>query len=269
MTNQGASQLLHKAWRRVSNVARYGVGPAARQRKKAAKAERRDARFFENERWQRGADQAKRSYASYDDYVTHQASKLDKVVHRLRETEDEDYAEFKRRFEGCGALREARSMLCLGARLGTEVRALHALGHFAVGIDLNPGAGNPYVLPGDFHAVAFPDGSIDAVYTNALDHVFDLDKVIGEVRRLLRPGGVLVVDLVRGYEEGFVPGEFEATVWRDRESFIERIRELGGFGIEQVRDLGHTRREQWAQIVFRKPAQTGSAPVREAANACA
>jgi SAM-dependent methyltransferase len=266
MNELGASHLLHKAWRRVSNVARYGVGPAARQRKKAAKAERRDARFLENERWLRGADQAKRSYASYDDYVTHQVSKLAKIVHRLHETEDEDFAEFKRRFEGCAALREARSVLCLGARLGTEVRALHALGRFAIGIDLNPGESNPFVLPGDFHAVVFPDGSLDAVYTNALDHVFDLDKVIGEVRRLLRPDGVLVVDLVQGYDEGYVPGEFEATIWRDRESFIERIRELGGFSIDEMRDLGHTRRDRWTQVVLRKPAQTASAPVREAAS---
>jgi SAM-dependent methyltransferase len=248
------SQGLRKIWRRLSNVARYGIGHEARQRKMADKAKKRDARFSESARWQRGEHQAKRSYASYDEYVTHQASKLGKIVHRLRETEDEDDAEFRRRFEGCGPLRDARSVLCLGARLGTEVRALHALGHFAIGIDLNPGEANPYVLTGDFHAIVFPDGSLDAVYTNALDHVFDLDKVVGEVRRLLRPGGVLVVDLVHGYEEGYVPGEFEATIWRDRESFIERIRELGGFSIEVMRDLGHTRRDHWTQVVFRKPA---------------
>ena len=47
-------------------------------------------------------------------------------------------------------------MLCLGARLGTEVRALHNLGYFAIGIDLNPGVDNPYVLMGDFHKLVFP-----------------------------------------------------------------------------------------------------------------
>jgi SAM-dependent methyltransferase len=265
MTNQGAGHLLHKAWRRVSNVVRYGAGTSGRERKKAAKAKRRDSRFFESERWQHDTDQAKRSYGSYDEYVAHQASKLRGILHRLRETEDEDYAEFRRRFEGCSALDEARSVLCLGARLGTEVRALHALGHFAVGIDLNPGESNPYVLPGDFHAIVFPDGSVDAVYTNALDHVFDLDKVIGEVGRLLRPGGVLVIDLVQGYEEGFVPGDFEATIWRDRESFIGRIRDLGGFALETVRDLGHTRRDRWTQALFRKPAGSEAVSTREAA----
>jgi SAM-dependent methyltransferase len=267
MSIQHASHLLRKAWRRMSNVARYGIGASGRERKKAAKAKRRESRFFGSERWQRDADRAARIYGTYGEYVAHQASKLDKIVHRLRETEDQDYADFKRRFEGCGPLREARSVLCLGARLGTEVRALHALGHFAIGIDLNPGESNPFVLPGDFHAIVFPDGSLDAIYTNALDHVFDLDKVIGEVRRLLRPDGVFVVDLVQGYEEGFVPGEFEAAAWRDRGSLIERIRDLGGFALKTVRDLGHTRRDHWTQAVFRKPAGADAVSAREAASA--
>ncbi len=156
--------------------------------------------------------------------------------------------------------------MCLGARLGTEVRALHALGHFAVGIDLNPGEGNGYVLPGDFHAIVFPDGSLDAIYSNALDHVFALDRLVGEVRRLLRPGGLFVLDLMQGYEEGNVPGEFEATIWRDRDSFIERIVELGGFASEGVRDLGYTRRDHWTQVVLRKPAPA-TARSRETAGA--
>jgi SAM-dependent methyltransferase len=268
MTEQSISRpLLYRAWRSFFKAARYGIGPEAQQRKKADKAKRRDIGFFENQRWQHGEAEAKRRYGSYDEYLAHQASKLDKIVHRLRETEDEDYTEFKRRFEGCAALRGARSVLCLGARLGTEVRALHALGHFAIGVDLNPGADNPYVLPGDFHAIVFPDGSLDAVYTNALDHVFALDKLVGEVRRLLRPDGVFVVDLVQGYEEGYLPGEFEAAIWRDRESFIKRIRDLGGFATESVCDLGHTRRDHWTQAVFRKPASAEAVSAREPASA--
>jgi SAM-dependent methyltransferase len=144
-------------------------------------------------------------------------------------------------------------VLCLGARLGTEVRALHELGYFAVGIDLNPGPNNPYVLPGDFHRIVFADDSIDAVYTNALDHVFSLDRVVGEIRRVLRPGGVFLADLELGSEEGFIPGEYESAMWRDHRVLIEKIRELGRLSLEQVRDLGRTRRDEWTQVVFRKP----------------
>jgi SAM-dependent methyltransferase len=243
-----------KALKRLSNISKYGLGSGARERKKADKEQARQERFYQSGFWEHREDGAMRKYASYEEYVDHQASKLDKIAHRLREKEAEDLAEFRRRFETCAGLGGARSVLCLGARLGTEVRALHDLGYFAIGIDLNPGEKNPYVLPGDFHRIVFPDGSVDAVYTNALDHVFSLENVVGEVQRVLRPGGVFVVDLELGSAEGFVPGEYESVMWRDHQTLIERIRDLGKFAIEGVRDLGRTRRDQWTQVAFRKPA---------------
>ena len=240
--------------KRISNIMKYGLGPEARKKKQADKEKIRQARFWDGERWQRDAGLARREYGSYDEYVSHQASKLDGVIDRLRETEEEDYAEFLRRFEACEPLSEARSVLCLGARIGTEVKALHALGHFAVGIDLNPGQGNSYVLPGDFQHIVFPDESVDAIYTNAMDHVFDLAGIVGEIRRLLRPNGLFVADVLLGYEEGFIAGEFEATHWANSQSFIERIRDIGGFELESVRELGQHRRDHWRQAVFRKSA---------------
>jgi SAM-dependent methyltransferase len=239
--------------KRITNILRYGVGPRARERKEAKKAEDRKKRF-ESERWERDQDLAQRKYESYDEYVAHQSGKLDQIIHRLKETEAEDFADFRDRFEHCVPLSEARTVLCLGARLGTEVRALHSLGYFAVGIDLNPGSDNPYVLAGDFHALVFPDGSVDAIYTNAMDHIFDLEKVLEEINRLLCPKGLFLADLLEGYEEGFVPGAYEATHWRNLESFIQKIRDLSGFSLEGVRDLGQHRRDRWHQAVFRKPA---------------
>ena len=241
---------------RLSKIARYGIGPEAKQRKQAEKARVRKERFLEGGTWQRGDQFASRDYASYEEYVAHQTSKLDMIIGRLRENEEEDFVDFKRRFEACAPLADARMVLCLGARLGTEVRALHALGHFAIGIDLNPGADNPYVLPGDFHRVVFPDGSVDAIYTNAIDHVFDLEKMLGEVRRLLRPGGVFVFDITLGLDEEMVPGDFESIYWRDSEGMIEKVRELSGLGLVETRDLGRPRRDPWRQAVLRKPAQT-------------
>lgn len=236
---------------RIYNIFRYGVGKGGKKRKQAAKETARRAKF-ESDRWQQGSEMAQRNYKSYEEYVHHQESKLDKIIHRLRETEDEDFADFKRRFETCEALSEARSVLCLGARIGTEVRAMHALGYFAVGIDLNPGSDNAYVLPGDFHHIQFPDGSVDAIYTNVLDHVFDLDKMLGEVARLLRPGGLFITDMIAGFGEGHVPGEYEAMHWKDTESLSQKIIDISGFQRETGRDLGFSRRDQWYQVVFRK-----------------
>jgi len=239
---------------RIRNLLRYGPGERGRARKKAAKVRAKQARFRSTERWEHGEALSRRRYASYEEYVSHQASKLDEIIDRLRETAGEELQEFLERFESCKPLAEAHSVLCLGARLGTEVEALHRLGHFAVGIDLNPGPDNPLVLPGDFHRLVFPDASVDAVYTNALDHVFDLEKVLAEACRVLRPGGIFLAEIDVGYEEGHVPGDFEATHWRDSDALIERICELGGLAAEEVRDLGMMRRGHRRQVVFRKPS---------------
>ena len=226
---------------------------ATKDEKWAARMEVR-RQVLASEAWERGSDMAQRKYDSYEDYVAHQSSKLDKIIHRLEENKDADLDNFVERFENCAALKEAKSVLCLGARLGTEVKALHKLGYFAVGIDLNPGSKNEFVLPGDFHHVVFPDVSVDAIYTNALDHVFDLERVVGEVKRMLRPDGVFVADLICGYEEGFMPGDFESIHWQKAGDFAERISQMTGFALENTRDLGRINRDSWIQAVFRKPA---------------
>lgn len=239
--------------KRIKNILRYGLGENARQRKLAAKEEARK-NVFESDLWNKDEDLVKRGYKSYDEYLQHQAAKLSKIEHRLEETKAEDLADFKRRFQGCSQLSEARNVLCLGARLGTEVEALHSIGHFAVGIDLNPGQGNLYVLPGDFHNIVFPDGSVDAIYTNVLDHVFDLERLLSEIRRLLRPEGLFIADVLHGYEEGFVPGAYESTHWPTKQILFDKIQGFSDFDLEKVRDLGQVRRDHWTQAVFRKPA---------------
>ena len=52
-------------------------------------------------------------------------------------------------------LGQVRTVLCLAARIGTEVKAFLDLGCFAIGIDLNPGTDNRYVVHGDFHDLQF------------------------------------------------------------------------------------------------------------------
>lgn len=240
--------------KRIYNIFRYGIGTTAKERKSAAKIKKRQE-IFESQHWQQGEGMAHRQYQSYDEYVTHQASKLDKIEHRLKEVEEEDFSEFTRRFKSCEQLADAKSVLCLGARLGTEVRALHRLGYFAVGLDLNPGKDNQFVLPGDFHHIVFPDASVDAVYTNALDHVFDLQKVVREVTRIIKPGGVFIVDLPPGFDEGFTPGSYEASYWGTIDSVSNEIAESGCLSIESKRDLGQHRRDQWFQVVFKKPVK--------------
>src|SRR5439155_5163147 len=113
-------------------------------------------RFEDPDRWRHG-ELARRRYDSYDAYLAHQSSKLDRIRERRGEKDARvALPEFVRRFRACSALAGARAVVCLGARLGAEVRALLALGFFAVGVDVNPGPANEYVLHGDFHRLVFP-----------------------------------------------------------------------------------------------------------------
>jgi SAM-dependent methyltransferase len=198
-------------------------------------------------------DIIQRKYVSYDDYIEHQSRKLDRIKDRLERNQEEALADFLCRFAACEPLKEVRNVLCLGARLGTEVRALHALGKFAVGLDLNPGKNNRYVLSGDFHSVIFADGSVDAIYTNALDHVYDLNRVVSEVKRLLWPGGIFIFDHLVGYEEGFVPGEYESLHWDRSDTLIARVCAIGGFELLQSRKLETKDKHDWIQSVARRP----------------
>jgi SAM-dependent methyltransferase len=238
---------------RLRNVIKYGVGPQARDQKVLDKRQAKLERFESSDAWERSAGFAHRHYASYDEYLAHQSSKLEGIIDRLRETDAEEFEEFRARFADCAALRGAHTVLCLAARLGGEVRALHSLGYFAVGIDLEPGPDNPYVLHGDFHRLVFPDASVDAVYCNALDHVFDLDRMIGEVARVLRPGGCFLAEIDEGYGAGSVPGDFEALHWQEAGVLIERVAKLGKFEVEEARSLGRMRRGLRRLVTLRKP----------------
>lgn len=243
--------------KKIAKSIRRTIDPNAKARKRERRKQERNAKFA-SARWQHGGEVAKRSYAGYEDYLHHQSTKLDNIIDRLQEKQDADFEDFVERFRACSILSEARTVLCLGARLGTEVRALHELGYFAVGIDLNPGPDNNLVIKGDFHEIVFPDDSVDAIYTNSLDHVFELEKVISETRRVLRPDGLFIVDLMKGYEEGFLPGDYEAMVWQNSPEFVEKICAIGGFRLDALHEFKQSRRNDLLQAAMRKTVQNFS-----------
>jgi SAM-dependent methyltransferase len=120
-------------------------------------------------------------------------------------------------------LHRGTTVLCLAARLGTEVKAFADLGCFAIGIDLNPGPHNQYVVHGDFHQLQFPDASADVVFTNSLDHCFDARRVLDEVRRVLKPEGRFIVEAVRGAAEGCKPLFYESFSWATVDDLVTFI----------------------------------------------
>ena len=247
-------------WARTLDRLRYGFGQKGKARKRAAEAAARAA-AFECRSIDTDGGLAQRQYASYRAYVDHQASKLTQIERRLRRVEAEDLESFRSRFAECRALDGQHTILCLGARLGTEVRALMDLGHLAVGVDLNPGVANPYVLHGDFHHLVFPDGSFTAVYTNTLDHVFDLPLLVREIRRVLAPGGTLIADVVPGFEEGHLPGDFESTYWTNVDALVEALT-AAGLRLVSRRVLD---RKPWQQIILKPASENADERIGQAA----
>jgi SAM-dependent methyltransferase len=168
-----------------------------------------------------------RHYRTYEEYVSHQKAKLVKISNL-----DTKWAVLKRalgaRIAAVPELGTGTTVLCLGARLGAEVEFFIERGAFAIGIDLNPGPANRYVVSGDFHALQYADASVDIVYTNSLDHVFDLKKVLSEVKRVLKPDGVFIADIVAGIDDegGRTPGAFGATWWTKADDVIGQLTKL-------------------------------------------
>jgi SAM-dependent methyltransferase len=168
----------------------------------------------------------RREYADYGAYLAHQASKLDAVTPaNLRELDEALYRALVARVPSLPGPR----VLCLGARLGGEVRAFRRHGAHAFGVDLNPGPCNEYVVYGDFHHLRFSAGALDAVYTNCLDHAYDLPRLLDEVHLRLDIGGLFIVEAAQGRAEGHEPGSYEALAWEWTMSLGDAIERTGYF----------------------------------------
>jgi len=139
----------------------------------------------------------RRDYKTYKEYLAHQAAKTKAVkAGRVRRRR---FADEVRKFSRLLAPVKAfcfpgARAVCLGARQGGEVQALIDMGYEAVGVDLV--AFEPLVVAGDFHDLPFGDASFDLVFSNAIDHVFDLDKVAAEIVRVTRPGAYVLLHLM-------------------------------------------------------------------------
>lgn len=141
-----------------------------------------------------------KQYDNYNQYISHQQEKTLDVARRkkwLGEEWEPKLIEFRKLFADYReALSACRVALCLGARTGQEVFALREMGIDAIGIDLVPH--EPLVIKGDVHDLCYPDSSIDFVFSNMLDHSCDPKKFVSEIERVLRPGGIALLQLYVG-----------------------------------------------------------------------
>ncbi len=101
----------------------------------------------------------------------------------------------ERTYELLGAAAEIVDVGCGGGR------AVHELGARAVGVDHDPATvaiararypGSRFHVA-DAHALPFPDASLDGYRAERVIHVLDAPRALAEARRVLRPGGRLVL----------------------------------------------------------------------------
>lgn len=169
-----------------------------------------------------------RNYADYNEYLTHQKQKLNEILSMRGGFTNRAIMTWRRRFYQRfrhleALLPKTATILCLGARQGTEVEVLHDMGYTnAYGIDLNPGPNNPYVKEGDFMHLEEKDNSIDCIYTNSLDHAFDIEPCIKENLRVVKPEGIAIYDVPR-YSKSRSPGAFEAVNWKSEQMVFDMI----------------------------------------------
>ena len=138
----------------------------------------------------------KRNYRSYNKYIEHQKRKLNKIYDKKISSYSQEVKGFVRQFTKFSGWFSAK-ILCLAPRLGAEVEALHRMGHKdAIGIDLNIGKDpKPFMIEGDFHNMPFKKNSFDTIYTNSIDHCFDIARLSQEVSRVLKTKGKLLIEL--------------------------------------------------------------------------
>ena len=123
----------------------------------------------------------RRLYESYDHYLGHQATKYAVMLEKRGGHERRTIVVYRIKFwlrfrRVIPLLPKDSKIICAGARDGTEVEVWHDLGYKnAVGFDINPGPNNPLVSKADFNHLPLADETADAIYSNCVDHAFELD----------------------------------------------------------------------------------------------
>jgi len=184
--------------------------------------------------WERIGIFRRRVYPDTEQYVIRQSAKLVSKEAWCRKVDHKNMLCLAAVLSQTDIIFPGMSVLCLAARLGGEVRAFRQQGCFAIGIDVNPGGKSGTVLHGDFHHLQFADSSIDLVYLNCLDHAREPYVVFGEIRRVLKPGGVFYFETENGYMEKTPDGTeakmsdpFDCLEWAYRDEVVSEIEKTG------------------------------------------
>jgi SAM-dependent methyltransferase len=194
-----------------------------------------------------------RKYKNYDEYLKDQIAKVVAPGKEdyIRRKSKRKHKEFLTRFDKFKPFIEDRGrVLCLGARFGEEVQAFRDLRYYAIGVDLYANE-KDLVIKADWNDLPFSKGIFHCVYTNSIDHCFNLDTEIKEICRVLSPAGIVIVDLNEGHckaapnveinDKFCNPDRYESMLWNDDNDVISPFLK-SGFGPKMVwlEDAWHT-----------------------------
>jgi len=100
---------------------------------------------------------------------------------------------FYKRNEHLKKFKSGGKVLCIGARSGVEVEAFIKLGYEAIGIDLI--AWPPNVIEMDMMDMKF-DYKFDMIYTNSIDHCYNMVKFTEQIKNNIKPDGLIAIDFI-------------------------------------------------------------------------
>jgi SAM-dependent methyltransferase len=84
-------------------------------------------------------------------------------------------------------------VLELGAGDGVQTGALRAMFDDVIPIDVDPSGVVEGLIVADAADLPFEDSSFDVIFSsNVLEHVEDLDSAFAEMKRVLKPGGIMI-----------------------------------------------------------------------------
>jgi SAM-dependent methyltransferase len=146
-------------------------------------------------------------------------------------------------------------LLDVGCGSGAFLLLLEDAGWRCSGVEIDPGAveeaheaGLEHVRQGDFLQAGYPNSSMDVVrFWHSLEHLRSPRAALAEARRILRPGGKLVVGvpnfgslLSRSFRDRWFPLEVPRHLWHFDRARLHALALQAGFEVQRIRNITTT-----------------------------
>jgi SAM-dependent methyltransferase len=141
-----------------------------------------------------------KKFKTYEDYTEAQVAKVrgrEDYIRRKSGRKLSDFLVDFVRFEN--HIPQGCKVLCLGARFGEEVRAFRRLGYDAIGIDLWADE-EDLVIKGDWNDLPW-EKEFDVIYTNSIDHANNIETLIDQIKKALKPVGKVIIALDQNHTQ--------------------------------------------------------------------